>query len=96
MNEPYITYKEKDSTGTEQTYIVQKGFPHFSGMVSLKPQKEIIEAVPFPDMKKFMVFNYTLRGKMIPGYQKIDEEARRVMVDMIHWFLNKIIQNEQQ
>lgn len=83
---PFITYREKDEAGNLQYYILQKDFPHIIGVVANRPAEGNWYS-PIAGYYLYVVFNYTLRGKMIPSYKNISEEISSVLDKMATWYL---------
>lgn len=92
----FITYREKDSSGVLQYYILQKDFPHINGLILNKPC-EGNWCSPVPGYNLWIVFDYTIRGKMIPSYKNIREEISSVLDRMAAWFYaERIMQDEKK
>lgn len=92
----FITYREETENGLEY-FILQKGFPHFVCKISDIPEKHFVDAMPITAYNLFLVFNFTLRGNLIPSYQNIDEEIKSTMQEMAAWFYEqRIINNEKK
>jgi len=94
---PYITYREPNEEGILCYYILQKYFPHFSGLlVANRPIDGAIVNAPIAGYNLFITFNGTLRGNIIPNYKNIQEEIITVFEDMSSWYLiNRILLNEK-
>lgn len=90
---PYITYRELHE-GQLQYFILQKEFPHFQGIISSHPVNSTLCQVTIPGYNLWLVFDYTLRGKMIPSYNDIQTEINTIMHNMAIWFLTERIQAE--
>lgn len=90
----YVTYRDKDKDDNLQYFVLQKDFPHFVGMVSPIPKIELIPAIAISNYNLWMVFNYTLRGRMIPSYKNIEKEILSVMSDMAEWYYENRILTE--
>jgi len=90
---PYITYRELHE-GQLQYYILQKEFPHFQAIISSHPVNATLCQVPIPGYNLWVVFDYTLRGKMIPSYNDIQKEIEEQMHKMAIWFLTERIYSE--
>lgn len=94
MATPYITYRDTDNEGNLQYYILQKEFPHFVGLISAFPKTEFIPAIGISGYNLWVVFNYTLRGRMIPSYKEIDKEILQAMCNMAEWYYENRILTE--
>jgi len=93
MNYPYITYREL-ADGRLNYYILQKAFPHYVAIVSSHPVNSTLCQVPIPGYNLWVVFNYTLRGTMIPSYKDVLNEIETELTNMSIWFLTERIQAE--
>jgi len=93
--QPFITYREKDESGNLQYYILQKDFPHLVGRLDAKPS-EGSWCSPVAGYNLWVVFNYTLRGKMIPSYKNISEQISAVLDSMATWFFAQRILLEEK
>ena len=92
----FITYREKDEAGILQYYILQKDFPHIIGIIDNKPSEGNWYS-PIAGYYLYVVFNYTLRGKMIPSYKNIGEEISAVLDSMATWFCaERILPDEKK
>ena len=96
MSQRYLTYKENDSEGRTCFYVLQKAFPHFSGLIVTVPVEGAIINVPISGHILYITFNYTLRGKMIPDYRVIQKEISEVFFDMAKWYYENIISKNPQ
>ena len=90
MEDKYITYRE-EIDGDLQYFILQKEFPHFCCYISDKPIVNFIQPLPISSYDLWLVFNFTLRGNMIPSYKDIYDEICAVMTDMGLWFYSERI-----
>ena len=89
---PYITYRDIDERGELQYYILQRDFPHFIGVISPIPKMEFIPAIAISNYNLWVVFNWTLRGRMIPSYKEIEKEIVQQMSNMAEWYYeNRIL-----
>ena len=75
-------------------YILQKEFPHCIGVISSHPVETTLCQVEIPGYNMWVVFNYTLRGKVIPSYPDILVEIQRIVHEMAMWFLTERIEKE--
>ncbi len=96
MGQQFITYKENDGDGRTCFYVLQKAFPHFSGLIVTVPVEGAIINVPISGHNLYITFNYCLRGKMIPSYPDIQKEISNVFYDMAHWYYENIIAKNPQ
>ena len=93
--EKYITYRE-DENGVASYFVLQKEFPHFVGRLIDNPYFTSLCNAPVPQTKLYIAIIGTLRGNMIPAYQKVTEEIRSVAVDMALWYYDKRISPQPQ
>jgi len=93
----FITFREKDSLGNLQYYVLQRAYPHYVGVVMEKPEKAVIEATPIMNYMLWMVFNGCIQGAVIPGYKNTIDEIASVMSDMAEWYyVNRIVPDEKR
>lgn len=90
----FVTYRDVDIDNNLQYFVLQKDFPHFVGMICPIPKIELVPAIAISNYNLWMVFNYTLRGKMIPSYKNIEQEILQVMSDMAEWYYENRILTE--
>lgn len=86
MTSPYITFRDKDSEGNLQYYVLQRDFPHYLGVVSSVPVFNIVSPAPLSGYNLWVVFKGTLRGNMIPSYQNVGDEISNVLGVMALWY----------
>jgi hypothetical protein len=92
---PFITYREKDKSGVLQYYVLQKEYPHFVGIISSIPISGTWQS-PIAGHNLWVVFNGTLRGNLIPAYQKIGDDIQASLDNMAAWFYNERIKPDEK
>jgi hypothetical protein len=90
---PYITYREPDSEGKLQYYILQKRFPHFVGKIIETPKISLV-LVPIAGYSLYVCWAGTLMGNLIPNHRNIEEEIKDSFVKMAEWFYQERILTE--
>lgn len=94
---PYISYREQNSEGQYEYFILQKAFPHIVGEIKLVPEKHFVEAATLSGYNMWVVFKNTLRGNSIPSYPDIFDEISLELEQMATWYLdNRIKINEKK
>jgi hypothetical protein len=94
--EKYLTFREDDN-GKEQYYVLQKEFPHFVGRLVDNPYFKSLINAPVPQTTLYVAIVGTLRGSVIPVYQKVDEEIKNVAIEMAMWYFeNRIFINPKK
>jgi len=92
--QPFLTYRETDNDGVLQYYILQKEWPHYSGMVVTDPYFKTILKIPIAGYNMYVSFNGVLRGRCIPILKGEDKEMLVVLQNMGSWFFdNRILPN---
>lgn len=86
INVPYITFREPGANGDLEYYILQKEFPHYLGRIVTYPVEGAIINQPIAGYNMWVTFEYTLRGKMIPGYKDVQKEIEEIFFNMAAWF----------
>lgn len=92
MSIPYITYREPDTNGNLQYHIVKKDFPHWCGVILESIPDHSIANFPIAGYRLYLVFNYTLRGRMIPDYQDVMKEIQSFCEHAATWYLSNRIE----
>lgn len=95
---PFITYREPNKEGILCYYILQKAFPHIVAVISYQPiENPIAQPVPISGYGMFLNFHGTIAGRIIPSYNKIDEEITSVLGAMGSWYLeHRILPQEKK
>jgi hypothetical protein len=83
---PFITFRDKDTNGDLQYYILQRAFPHFVGRISASPIEGALSNEPISGYNLWVTFNGTLVGNLIPNYVNIQKEISNVYFSMAAWF----------
>lgn len=90
--EKYITFRERDSEGELQYYILQRQFPHIVGEISTRPKEFIVQPIQITGYYLWLTLNGTLQGFLLPDYINIQEEIKFVINDMAIWYYaNRIV-----
>ena len=92
----YITYRDNDSTGQLQYYVLQRDFPHYVGIVSVAPVSGAMCCSPIPGYNLFIVFTGVLRGDYIPAYSGVKADIEMVFNDMASWYLEERIKKDEK
>ena len=93
---PYITFRDNDSSGNLQYYVLQRAYPHFVGRVSAQPEAGTWQS-PIAGYNLWLIFAGSLRGNVIPSYQNISEQIQEVFDSMANWYYsNRIITDEKK
>ena len=87
---PYILYLEEDTNGYLCTYILQKKFPHFTGLVSRLPAQGKFYA-PVTGYNLWIVLCGTIGGNLVPSYRNISDEIQDSLEGMATWYYQNII-----
>lgn len=94
---PFITYKDADSSGELQYYILQREYPHYVGIVYTHKKDTLIPSIQVTGYYLWIVFDGSLRGKIIPGYRAIQDEIFQTINSMADWFYQyRIIPEEKK
>jgi len=94
---PFITFKDKDSYGELQYYILQREPPHYLGVIKNVPISGAMSCAPVPGYHFFVVFAGTLRGNMIPANRGFETEIDFLFNRMASWFYSeRIMINESK
>lgn len=91
---PYITFREADSEGINQYYVLQKEFPHYVGRIDTTPIDNAFLQVPIAGHNLWLTFAGCLRGNMIPVYDGADKEREHIYQMMATWFYQNRILKE--
>lgn len=93
----YITYREADSGGQLQYFILQKQWPHYVGMVIDNPSYKSILKTPIANTTLYVSLYGTLQGRLLPAYAGVDKEIAAIFTDMAVWFYeNRILPNQKK
>jgi hypothetical protein len=88
----YITYREVDENDILSYYILQKDHPHYKAKIAYNSMFCVVDSIRIDNYNLFLVFDFCLRGRFLPSYQKLDVEILLVMQDMANWFYeNRIL-----
>lgn len=89
---PYITFKDSDSTGELQLYVLQRDFPHFCAVISYAPALGQIACIPIAKYNLYLVSCGTIRGAFYPSYPDVQQMVEMTLWQMAEWFyLNRIV-----
>ncbi len=90
--EPYITYRDTDSTGELQYYILQRAFPHYISKIAYKPSDTALFYISVAGHHLYLWFDGTLQGRFMPSYKDAIDEMEVVIRHMAEWFyINRVI-----
>lgn len=93
----YITFRDNDSNGKLQYYILQRDFPHYVGIISLAPISGAMCCSPVSGYNLFIVFAGVLRGDYLPAYSGMKQDIENVFNDMAAWYFDQRIRvNERR
>lgn len=87
---PYITFREKDSNGNLQYYILQKEHPHYVGIITAFNDGSNW-AAPIPGYNLYVLYSGTLIGNLIPLEKTISKNIELVLNNMAAWFWSERI-----
>lgn len=87
---PYLLYLEEDKTGELCTYILQKKFPHFNGLVSKVAAQNGFSS-PVTGYKLWIVLAGTIGGNLVPSYRNISEEIMETLEGMATWYYQTVV-----
>lgn len=87
---PYLLYLEEDMKGELCTYILQKKFPHFNGLVSKMPSQNGFSQ-PITGYKLWIVLAGTIGGNLIPSYRNVSEEIMDTLEAMAMWYYQSVV-----
>lgn len=90
----YITFRDIDSVGNLQYYILQRAFPHYLGLISQRPSTSTIIQTPIPGYHLWVIFNGTLLGNMMPSYKDELKNVEAIFNNMNIWYLENRINIE--
>lgn len=90
----YITFKDEDKNGELQYYILQREFPHYVGLILLKPKLNSIFECSIPGYNMWVSFGGTLEGNKMPSHADGLTEVKSVCLDMVDWFLENRIKKD--
>ena|ERR1700722_11856088 len=89
---PFVTFKDNDSAGILQYYILQREYPHYVGQITYYPKGGAICEVPVTAHNLYVSFAGVLRGNYLPAFPKVEEEINQVFHAMALWFYaNRIV-----
>lgn len=91
---PFITYRETDSNGTLQYYILQKQHPHYIGIISSHPIARTLGQSAIMNHNMWVVFWGTIYGKTIPAERNVWEDIQLITDGMAMWFYKERILTE--
>lgn len=87
---PYLLYLEEDTNGDLCTYILQKRFPHYNGLVSKMPSK-IGFSSPITGYRLWINLAGTIGGNLVPSYRNVAEEIMEILEGMATWYYQTVI-----
>lgn len=93
---PYVTFRDNDRSGELRYYILQRDFPHYLGMVVLKPEMGAVFCATIPGYNMWVVFAGTLAGNRMPSHADGLKEVTQVCLNMIDWFLVNRISKDRK
>ncbi len=94
---PFITYREPDSGGDLQYFVLQKAHPHYVGMIVDNPNFDAVYKVPIPNTTMFVTFFGTVEGRRFPLHSHAEKEINGILVVMAEWYwTNRISKNQQK
>lgn len=94
---PFVTFRDTDSGGVMQYYILQRAYPHYVAKITYYPTGGSICEVPVTGHNLFVSFSGCLRGNYVPAYPKVEEEINAVFHAMALWFYeNRILADEKR
>ncbi len=97
MASKYISFRDNDSKGELQYYILQRDYPHYVARISYKPSTESLMCVPVTDHLLWLIFDGVLAGNYIPAHPSVKQELAEVFFNMATWFYsNRIVGNESK
>jgi hypothetical protein len=91
---PYITFRDHDSKGELQYYILQRDYPHFCGRVDYFPSTEPLCQVPVTGHHLYISYAGTLRGNIAPVHEQFEREILFVFHSMALWFYSERIMKD--
>lgn len=93
----FITYREMDDAGRLCFYILQKKFPHYTGLLVTNPREGALVNAPIPSYNLWITFAGCLNGNFIPGYADVLVEIEGVFRDMANWYYeNRLLDNPKK
>jgi hypothetical protein len=91
MRYEYLTYRETDEIGRLCFYILQKAYPHYSGLIVTNPVEGAIINSPISGYRLWVTWNGTLRGNILPATKDALKEIESVYFDMAKFFYEQRI-----
>lgn len=89
---PFVTFKDALPDGTLGLFICQRNFPHYCGILSYLPIVDSLGCVPISGHNIWISLHGTIRGKILPAYNDIDQQIELILSEMSQWFyLNRIV-----
>ena len=87
---PYIIYLEENVSGELCTYVLQKKFPHFTGLISKLPGEGKFSAA-VPGYNLWVVLAGTIGGNLVPSYRNITDEIMECLEWMANYYYTNVI-----
>jgi hypothetical protein len=91
MRNPFITFREKDDDGILQYYVLQRGWPHYLGLVTDNPHLASILKVPLAGYRFYVSYSGVLVGNYAPSSKEGESEMLLTLQQMANWFLKERI-----
>lgn len=91
---PFITFKDLDTKGEMQYFILQREYPHYCGRIAYYPTGGAICEVPITGHNLYVSFSGVLRGNFVPAYPKVEEEISVIFHAMALWFYENRVLKE--
>ena len=94
---PYITFKDFDSNGELQYYILQREYPHYCGVVAYLPIADSICQIPVTAHHLYITFAGTIRGNFALAHPQMEKEIYFIFHSMMLWFYqNRIVKDPKR
>lgn len=95
--EPFVTFRDTDSDGKLQYYVLQRKYPNFVGVIMDQPQEDSLACVPISGHHLYMVFGGTIQGMYIPLNKGMLAEITEVFLQMAQWYAShRIMENPER
>lgn len=93
---PFLTYREPDSSARLCFYILQKAYPHYSGLIVTNPVEGAIVNAPISGYRLWITWNGTIRGNFLPATKDALREIEEVFFSMATFFYEQRVLKEQK
>ena len=94
---PFVTYRDTDKAGQLQYYILQRAFPHYTGLISDRIIDGSILQVPVTRHNLYITFAGCLRGNYIAAYDGWEKHMTEIFHQMAAWYYeNRILTNPKK